>query len=608
MMENIRKKINDELANSAYIDKDVDYASLIKYKNNSNLSIVAKFNSLNMVFLNARQEELEFKDFYYGLSPKFDDKKIIDIISKNSASNKEKLNRFVNENGSLFMLYKEQSKYLHSLFKKTIIDSISKFAVKVYVEDERDLEKIKCNKKLDNLIKYTNYNEPVYIVGTISDFLVDELVNLGLYFNEKNDQIVINQENNNNIVLDNQELIKSNIILFSGVAFYSGVMFKLMKINEIVNYYTNDDVDSIELIVHRTTFFTENSFDTINNNLDFLLNSSDQILNKQFFDKEDKLQTKLISKGTDTSIADVNEYLKESGFHNVIGVTSNIETKDNRLILTKRNPKIVDGGLVYPSSNGHVEFYDENVSFYHYSVLEDFPEINAIENQRIDFHGEIERETVAELNVDSFLGKWNYLGLSFIAKTPYKLQNSRRFHFNVLMENKTDKDSKEILKLHTYAVEKFENDLLLFIKINIFKNIIDWISKFLSIIGNFILNNKVLITIFTGIIFIINIITYDYNTKIILIIKEKFTANPVEFSVIVMSSIYFLKNIGVMICNFCKYRKNMKTINEIKLSVYSADINKIVHKTAKKLNCKNLKQFHVLTLLMFQLYIIEKIK
>ena len=212
------------------------------------------------------------------------------------------------------------------------------------------------------------------------------------------------------------------------------------------------------LSVHRTTFFTEDAFDNHSQNDNPLLEDNDIDLINEYFNKEDEYQLMLINKNPNITIDDVNEYLKISQYVNIIGVTANLSTIDDMLVVCKRGKEVEDKETIYPSANGHAEFYDQNVSFYKESAYEDVPTLVASRESRIDFIGEISRETVAELNISEFRQKWQYIGISALAIKPTKDSVKRRFHFNILMKNTVNYNSKEVIMEHTKAIENYESE------------------------------------------------------------------------------------------------------------------------------------------------------
>jgi hypothetical protein len=294
--------------------------------------------------------------------------------------------------------------------------------------------------------------------------------------------------------------------------YYSGVMPKVMRIDYIEQPTSSKDVKYLIFEVVRTTYATLDCMDNpviiyhpfFNNLIE--KNKSRFSLMQQMDRLEDLLQEKyLLTKKRINSDAlpsrqrdlekymlkNLNNFLKNSINTNTIAVSANIITKDNCLIIGKRSEESIDKGTYYCSVNGQSEFQDEHVPFYHNSVYVDLPSMNYHSKYRIDLNKEIERETIAELGISTFDQDWQYYGVSFLSinnsehKTshdkflmflisclttknpPYNPLKRRRMHFNVLTMNTTPYTFKEILKSQKTAVERFENEHIRGIKLNI---------------------------------------------------------------------------------------------------------------------------------------------
>ena len=162
---------------------------------------------------------------------------------------------------------------------------------------------------------------------------------------------------------------------------------------------------------------------------------------------------------------------------NQIGISANIVTQDDVLLMGRRSKSSIDGGYLYPGVNGNAEVADRNVSFYNASVYEDFPTI-VLDSDRIDFAGEIGREAYAELKLDLPKQEWECYGITLSGNCPEKtiLDESvyspmhRRLHFNILFEQNCGVPFCDAEKGSHTATEAFENSRLLGVVVKCYKN------------------------------------------------------------------------------------------------------------------------------------------
>ena len=597
-------QLNQLLEDQVKDQSGVNFISLIQAASNNNLSITAKYEPLDYKFMNAK-ESVEFDNFYYGISPLFNNDVIHDIIVKRQFKSPSDLSQYIEDNYKLFMLYEDSKRYIKPLHKKVILQAIHKFGIECHIDTEEVFLEI-ANKlfHLNNkIIKYTDKNSPIYLLGSISDQTLSHIKELGFQFSiDTNHKIHISKGTNPSFDFNDPTILDLNYKLCYGDAFYSGVMLKLMKITQLQNKYSNKDIDTIMLSVHRTTFFTEDAFDNHNQNDNGLLTKEDQNLICAFFKREDQRQRILINQNPLIDIESVNKYLKTSTFPNIIGVTGNITTLDNMLIVCKRGQKVEDSSTVYPSVNGHAEFYDQNVSFYKESAFEDVPTIIARTEARIDFIGEITRETTAELNVEDFKQKWQYLGLSVLGIKPYEGQLKRRFHFNILMQNKINHAAIEVISEHRKAIENYENEKLFMINLHVYQSVLDKIwSKLVSII-QWITKNKSMLGIFATIMTII-LTTSLFRAQDT--IEQTLFKTPFETAMLVFSLILTIKSFWNIISYTKLYYKNMKYINQINTDNTTKDIQSVLRKTKSKISQYEQKNvvLHPIAILMYSLYV-----
>ena len=593
------KIINDKIKNQ----EGVNFLSLIHYANSKVLSITAKYDDLENRFYNSK-EEVSFDDFYYGLHPNFDNSSIHEIVVNRLFKKPNDLNIYVDKNYREFMLYDGLQKYIKPLHKKVILQAIHKFGIECYYEDQDTFDYIKKHLNLLNnkQIKFTNYNDPFYMLGSISDNTLNIFKSFQIKFFYEKEKIIVSTKRGGNFNFNNVSVMKDNYRLVYGDAFYSGVMLKLMRIDQLPNKYSNRDVDSLMLTTHRTTFFTEDAFDNHTQNDNSLLEDSDINNIEEFFNNEDKRQSLLIDKSPNISINEINEYLEVSTFPNIIGVTANLTTLDDMLILCKRGRNVEDAFTLYPSVNGHAEFYDSNVAFYKESAYEDVPTILANTNNRIDFEGEIARETTAELNINEFKHKWQYSGISVLAIKPKEGNVKRRFHFNILMKNQVNHTAAEVIAEHNKAVEKFENEKLYMVNLKIYKSFMDKIISKFWIVIQWITKNQSMLGIFATVMVIILTTSFIQAQDTLI---NKLISSPFESLMLVFSVILSLRSIIHLLAYTKKYYKHLKYVNKINTNDFSRNISTIISKTQKKINKNEVKNIILspITLVMYSIYI-----
>lgn len=584
-----------------YKNQDVDFIKLLKYKGENKLSITAKYESLGYEFINANNEKVNLDDFYYGLHPSFDNYIIKQIVTKRMFKNRDDLDLFVRSKLNLFHMYEGQEKYLIPLYKKTILEATHKFGIKIILESNSIKPIIEGKfKEFKNKLFKLEKEDTLYLLGSIQDETIKMFNGLGLYFNYVNKEIILSSNNDYPFNFNDEEIMTKHYKLCFGNSFYSGVMLKLMKITETDNLFSNEKIKQIVLNVHRTTFFTEDAFDSKKQDENNLLTDRDKRRIKEFFNKENEKQLNVMEKD-DVKIDDINVYLKDSMFTNIIGVTSNVVTSDNKLILGHRSKSVADADTIYPSANGHAEFLDSHVNFYKESVYEDQPSLTASDNRRIDFHGEIEREVNAELNITNFKGTWEYLGLSVLGIKPNPSKEFRRFHFNVLLKNDLVQTSKEVIDAQKLATEEFENQKLYMLTLNVYKNYFQrlsfWFKKGITLINN---NRSIILLLAT----IISFMVYGYKIGS----RQEDIVSYTNYAFYIITIIVFGMTIFFWSLDFYKYKKNMKKINHVNINSKDNNIANIIAKTTKKLSSREKKAImHPITLLMYRIYLEEKI-
>lgn len=412
----------------------------------------------------------DFSTYYYGVSPKIDSFSVIDAISNLSYKSTEGLNAYISEHCDEFMLHEDQAEYLLDVAKLILLTIASKYGI----------EFKKCE-KLDFLSDTESYFSSTISHNQTKNTILlhgcpcQELIDLLKPYRFINDNGVW-QISDKGICLEDIYANKANIKLLVGKVFYSGVLLKALEINKQKYNFENNGITNYQLIYERSTFATVCAFDDnyVNHPL---LKESKQKLDK-FFCYDDACKLRLFEDISADGVDDdqilsyINEYIKCSYNVNQVGVSSNIKTPKNEILLGLRASKNIDDGALYPSVNGNAEVYDEDVQFYNNSVYEDLPTID-INKKRSDLLGEIAREAYGELNMVSSKESWSCYGLIISGNMPRENQektSKRRCHFNVLFENEVEETLDEIKSRYKKASEAFENKNFAAIVIKYYKN------------------------------------------------------------------------------------------------------------------------------------------
>lgn len=285
-----------------------------------------------------------------------------------------------------------------------------------------------------------------------------------------------------------------NIVLLNGSTFYSGVLLKPLRFSYLKTCYENYNTATLCINFERTTYATVFTLDG-----NFLYHPLLECCKKAISDVlyyDDVCKAHMIEalqkqqpsgSYAEDVLAAVNEYLKTCVNVNQIGVLGNVVTSDHKLLLGKRNKNAIDFGVLYPGTNGNAEVADPNVSFYSCSVYADAPSIQLNDN-RIDFHGEITREAYAELRQEIRREDWICYGVTVSGNTAHAEQDqtvlysntARRLHFNILFEQQIDAAFSSACRSAQLAVESFENERMLGIEVHSYRDLTDYILKLAS--------------------------------------------------------------------------------------------------------------------------------
>lgn len=516
---------------------EVNFIKFISCDKNKMCSVVCEIQSAEdninkpFVFLSKEKDKdgkdqyIECKNFvetYYGLNPKIDTSCIIEAIKNKRFKSLKSTNEFVQDNNNMFMLHAPQKDYLKPLFIYVIIRFSTLFGINFYFHDDDTKNKfikdiIETNEGLfvNNVtIKMKNENDKsIIFLGNVHNEILNILNKnkYDIYHDKDKDRLFIEKHSEKKDLIkfskfyEDEKLLSQFLHLVQGKVFYSGVLPRLLKI-ERTDSCANSDIQTLRLYIEKTTFATVDAFDfgdiikhpifnenckesnNIKNIITDIFKSEKELRDQYIFEKDEEECLNPEIK--------INNYLSNSIFTNTIAVSGNIITSDNYLIYTQRNKDMIDGGKVYCSVNGQSEIYDQNVSFYKCSVYEDEPTLKFVKGFRIDFQGELDRETVAELGISDIM-KWKYYGISVLGinNNAENIENNkRRLHFNVLAQGETAKTLKETVISFKEATEKFENYQVYGLKLYNFENPLELLSFKVKVLLEALVKRNALLT------------------------------------------------------------------------------------------------------------------
>ncbi|SCJ27253.1 Uncharacterised protein [uncultured Clostridium sp.] len=551
-------------------------------------------------------------DRYYGLNPSITTTKIRNFIfdEKSIFSSEDRLFDFIRNNDNMWNS-DFNSEENRGLFAKTLLVMASMFYLTFKFDDEYLLDEF-CDILNDVRVKiYKKVNKnTVEVYGRIPDILLNKLAKENYYFEYKDKEdkedkeIHISKEKTDSNFTEIYKCIDRTMIKCKSQALYSGVNIRLNEVIPKEVNTGNQNLQSIKLKIERTTYATICCFDNNEYNKHLFLEDYEEILSNidieevkiqeeklEFLNNYDKINI-------EKSIECLNNYLRESKYPHYINVSGNITTSDNYCIYTRRGNNTMDANTYYCSSNGVSEVYDSNVDFYKESVDEDTPTIFYDKNQeRINFNGELDRESEAELGISSFIGRWKYYGFSIMGHKTNKDDIHRiSLHFNILAHNNTNFSFKDIVESSRIATERDENEDILGYKLNVYNSRYDYIKGRIKNLFEFGVNWKDVITlVILLIIFILDIVS-----------NEKFSLDSTRFNTLdIALSVCLIAHTINILRNKIKDSKNMSNVNII---LNKNTVERNIKKTSKKiLKRRNYDNAHVILLLMNTLYLLKDI-
>ena len=474
-------------------------------------------------------------DYYYGVSPCLDAKELVRLVSSYGLQTMQNLHDYIRKNGKWFSVHRDQFKFLEPLAAYIVVCMASHFGIRMKIRDDY-YGQLRAQLQADGysgdgIDAFMSAGDSVAgyrcvkIKGCPTDVLLKCLkqysyVKVDVAARERGDgsgsdgTVWEMTKSNEGVSIDE---VYRHVELIEGRVFYSGVLLKPTKLEFIDGPHENDKVISLRIHFERSTYGTVCALDrnlTAHPVFSADLRRSIIEMLQQDDRQKDALRVKLDEAEKTLDKADygtpehndqnasrrmigvVNDYLGKSLNVNQIGVSANVVTREGALLLGRRSDLNIDAGTLYPGVNGNAEVADRNVSFYGQSVYEDYPTIR-IDDDRIDFFGEIGREAYAEMKLGLSKQEWNCRGVMLSGNMPdagahgnngntaagalVYAEPLRRLHFNLLFEHDTSKTFHEIETSSIMASEAFETNCYSGVRVECAKNRIayccGWLCK-----------------------------------------------------------------------------------------------------------------------------------
>lgn len=489
-------EFNDYLRLKSDEIEDVNYIQMVAMSQAQKLSITCEYKKCDeyITYGSAQNPVLHVQnpssdDFYYGLSPEVSSDTIFNAILGQEFSNATRLENFLGKYHHSFMLHMGQERYMEALFVKCVLNAASHFGVQIFFESDDEFASFTAFLERNNLIfiKGSTYKlgeRVVDFLGCLTDEGFYALEQSGFYLTSVDDRLLVtsipsNETFNFRHIYEQKPQGGYYLRLIRGKVYYSGTLPRALKIKLIENDYSNSDIKRFIFEIERTSFAMLDLCDYSVINQHPLLSKYKKLL-MEFDFAEDESQKILFDHNPAKGefYHSVNQYLSASPNTHSIGVSANLESNDDYLIITEREIGNIDGELYYCSANGQSEIYDSKVDFYKNSVYEDLPTLHIEGAGRIDFEKELERETIAELGVPTFSSNWYYYGVSILGVNNKNNPDAvmRRMHFNVLASNQLGSSLREVVEKAKNATESFENNKIIGIKIFLYEGLFNRLS------------------------------------------------------------------------------------------------------------------------------------
>lgn len=482
----------------ALAGKELSFGSFIVTDLDNKLSVTAKYalkdRGIRYVTLNKDHTTKPVEDkntAYYGVSPLFDYDEIIDLISRRQLKSLGDLDGYIEEHADMFMLHEEQAGYLWDFARYIVLAVVSIFSIRLKLSPDEAVQITSLDDYCKETAEWDDKTGVLTIHGCPTEKIDDVLSSFRFCKGKGKDKIFISDPDGD-LTISEIYGKTENITLTNGTVFYSGTLIKPTEIICPENRYEDNHVKSVIIEFEKTTYATVFSLDNDFTGHPLLKDCRKHLVSllRQDDCEKDKLIDKLEAQGLEPKerLRAVNEYLSKCINPNQIGVTGNILTKDNVLIMGHRGSNTIDSGSLYPGVNGNAEIADPNVAFYKKSMYEDYPTVY-LENHRIDFLGEISRETYAELKLELKREEWECCGIVLSGSRPPEDSGDeeygckrRRLHFNIIFQQSVDKTFWEIEQSSKKATENFESNYFIGLRVRCYKNQLNaFIEKTISL-------------------------------------------------------------------------------------------------------------------------------
>lgn len=568
----LNQKYN-EVFDESLKEKTLNFCAVLLPNREEKLSVVANYRPCakdqGYVTLNESLEPIctnDLENFYYGVSPVVNEGKIARAISELAMTDEAGLERFISGYCDKFMLHMDQAKYLLDIAKYIVICSSLSYGIRIQMEKNEAEQIIQQVSDGAGFLSYEEKNGILRVKGCpTQEFLV--LMKQYRFIQSKTIEFTweITHGEGSSIwqIYENIE----NIRLLNGDVFYSGVLLRPTQISLSDSISTNKNVTSLEFHFERSTYATVLALD--NNFLSHpLLKGSGKNIS-EFMRHDDACKRRLHSGLQECSgdsqtyrkrmLEVINTYLNETYNVNQIGVTGNIVTKDQYLLVGNRSSNAIDSNHLYPSVNGNAEIVDTDVDFYAKSVYEDYPEIR-LNEERIHFMGELSREAYAELGLGLEEQRWHCIGITMSGNIPDAETGElydkkyRRCHFNILCEQNCDEMYSDVVDRAKSSAESYENKEFYGIRVDYYKNKAD----FLGAKGKAFLEELLQAKDIIESVLILLLFLFSMKGLQAITLTDVQTIASLIFAglVIVTTSI----NVLIRIVRYCKVKKYLKKI------------------------------------------------
>ena len=413
---------------------------------------------------------------------------ITELISGLCLTDPDKLDGFIAGNPGLFMLHRDQGDYLPDFARYIVLSVLSLFAVKLKISAE-EAERVKATgdfcPETASWEKTDESRGILTLYGCPTEKMLASLSDLR--FRREGDLWASGAKEG--AMLTEIYGDRENIALAGGkgTVFYSGTLIRPTHVECPETRYEDSGVSSVIVDFEKTTYATVFAMDGNYTGHPLLRDRRGKIV--EFLRQDDREKGILIRElekpdlTRDKRLEALNDYLEKCHNPNQIVVSGNVVTSDRLLLMSRRGSGAIDSGSLYPGVNGNAEIADRNVSFYGKSMYEDFPTIY-LEGYRIDFMGEIGRETYAEVKLDLKREEWTCCGISLSGDRPPESApdgecgyRRRRLHFNILFEQTVDKSFWETETARVHATEKFESEDFIGVSVRCYRSRTDEFIK-----------------------------------------------------------------------------------------------------------------------------------